>query len=584
MPFAHTPLDKSATPVLNLTTIPYHCDRNIYDKFLVDIIGDGKTLTRGYVCDLEDQGLLVKTSMFDDTAHLIPFKRLIVYPYTLWSYVKYRLNVALKRPMEVLISRGDSQPATWHKAHIVHEDCFEVPYIPELEWQLVQVQVAGPDGNPQLCLVNNDLRGLINRRIRYRGGCSSNVTRKTFCKTYIPIPERWVVILRHYVRGRNFQKEWLRHSGTILIGAFDGCMELLSRGSLKKHHRNDLMILAHAYISGTMWSDAWMLSEVVGRLVQSMVHFASDNADGLPNGTVFQDIPIFLQLEIFSHFDVYDRQLLRRVNTLWQEAMHTPFLRRDTIIPLRNSTCENNPYGVGDFFETNLVLIHRIQMSVARHTKVVYVTGTWYHFLKPLAVMLSCMSIKLNWLVITGGRHDCIAELFDTAENMSAFSFPKLCRGIAVKDYSLNIYYLFSDSFADCWGCPGEKSPLIIVPDFIYNFDEQPSDKLQNAFFDRLNDCCPIWNAKTRIDMIERFAKICQFVSQAKMWKTSFSDTLFLCFSKWRVDAPTSMQHVDQLLKISLAGIARRNLIMHSLKLWMDEVEYQLRRTAKSLN
>ncbi|XP_055352269.1 uncharacterized protein LOC129598401 [Paramacrobiotus metropolitanus] len=542
---------------LNLIPTPYHSLQRAYDPFLVDIIGDTGTLTPGYVCDVSVGCLSVQSTFWDPNPIRVPFNRLIT-----WSVDGFRedpvWNTDSLSPSEALISRGVGEPAQWQSVRVLQEHRFQSTVMIS-DWWLVLVE--GIDC--QRYLISEDLANPASQRLRSLRARYSNVTQKTFRKTTVRLPERMVGVMRECMYRRSFWLCWSRDTQSRIIDMVNSRLTVLSRGplsTLAQKHIDDLLLLSVDKLKTLFWVQSFLLEaqpHFIKSLLNNMIVFIDE--EGFPASTMIQfgDTPLLVRIEVFSHLDHYERRCLQRVSISWQAILQCPFLRTDAIIPYRD---QESPHH----------LVQRIQMSVTTTTRTVYLQGPWFDFLEPMAVLFSYMNIRLPWLVMVDNECN-VRDFLNWDANRLTSALSQICRNIAFKRYSC---YRHLHEFLH--GAPVEfdyRTKLsIFIPGFAYSVAKESECDVQLALSNHLDEIIqPLESFKYLL--IQACIADLNQIFEKPGWKECYWTTFLLCFTKWRVQPPRSLDHAT---RFPFAQLPRKNLVLHTLSMWTKAVDNQL--------
>ncbi|XP_055340297.1 uncharacterized protein LOC129589530 [Paramacrobiotus metropolitanus] len=170
----------------------------------------------------------------------------------------------IRRRSVALISLGPDQPAVWLPARGLQLHMYRRSSNRSWWLRCIQVSVDGV-GNAEY-LIGEDARSYVQQRFCYRGfgRRGGNVTQDTFRKTVVQLESRVAETLQKCLSCPNFHVDWLEDTRTLLTTIADDCMELLSRGPLKRRAQQRIERLTGADAFERLF---WVKRIILSRLV-----------------------------------------------------------------------------------------------------------------------------------------------------------------------------------------------------------------------------------------------------------------------------------------------------------------------------
>ncbi|XP_055345018.1 uncharacterized protein LOC129592897 [Paramacrobiotus metropolitanus] len=571
-------LAPDAPLISNLISTPLFRYRKESQSFLVDVIGDFGSLTRGLVCDVTDRGLYVKLNLWDTTTTLVTFDRLMVQPTGFWKNLAgFIWATVTQQPTEALISQGEGQPAVWRKARLLHEHCFRsTTTLPD--WWLLHVQVGAGERGEQYVISEETASG-VHLRFRFSRSPQANVTPRTFRSTALQLPTRVASLMHRGIICRAFHLSWLRDTGTIVTKLEDCRLHLLSRGRFSNAAQKRVDDLLHGdNVREWYWVQPCTECSAMpspSRTRLSTEQCAGTQGDSDRSWLEFADLSFETQTEAFSYLDIYDRNAFQRVSSSWRTVLQSTDRQYDAIIIPDRDLCES----AHD-------LAHRIQMTVTSSTRTVYLTGPYWHdFLAPVAVLFSYLHLRLDWLVVADADIRGTRELLNWETGQITSTISQICRNFALKRYSFerSTNEFFYGSRIDC-----DYRISSQIAWFSYSFAREPPRNcdLQLALFNHIDKLIQPIDAAEFIAIRSCISKVngilnkssASFIIPFRLRKNNdYWTTLLACFTKWRMQPPKSINDLKHF-RFGDQMKSRRNLVLRALAFWAAAVETHLQR------
>ncbi|XP_055351467.1 uncharacterized protein LOC129597811 [Paramacrobiotus metropolitanus] len=289
--------------------------------------------------------------------------------------------------MEVLLRLAEDQPERWYPCKVLSLQSQTGWVYPEWDgrptgngWQLATVTSNAFDNS----LVVNDGPFWQRRRLRQRVPRNA-ATAETVQKVTVNLSPASIEALRH-CNNSEFRYRWMNHTGTVLMGI-----------------QNDVaVVLCRRDMLESVWSEgcedipqellAYALA--IDKTAMERDVYVSSAADVCADYTSnFEDITEDILMELCSYFDIYERQIIKKVSVFWHSVLSWQSLDKQLIV--RASSCINNSYDLA-------LAIHK---TATRATRCIYLIGNYHRCVVALTRILQHKSIFLNHLIIADNEY-----------------------------------------------------------------------------------------------------------------------------------------------------------------------------------
>ncbi|XP_055342582.1 uncharacterized protein LOC129591088 [Paramacrobiotus metropolitanus] len=418
-----------------------------YDPFVVDVLGAAGEYMRGYVCNVDEQGLTVKLD--DLTVQHVAYGRV-------WSVKEPDFGEStMKRnsgDIDVRIDPTDSGVTSWTPARLVDSihwsrEWYHDYHRRSCRYSVVTVEVSQPDTTVAQYTVIDGPTALT-QRVRKRGDLGPVVQRNAFQKVLEPMfnpsekyphPVRFLKTACSFPRFHTF---WLRDTHTILLGLHDEYMELLLSPVRAKLYN----MLKEDYIAGNGRNDdcapvrksiadcveglfimqRWTVDEILGGLVCTVLQ-SEEFRDGEP---CFSELILEIQTLIYSNLDIFHQNLFKRVCKATQHLLDSRIIQSCVIMPTRPLSEALHPDAKTSTYSTwmwkgSFAYTHYLARTVTSHCRTLCLVGEREYCLSFLVDLLNFLSLKLKWLVVTDNAQLYIHELFDFPQPTNVLTLTK---------------------------------------------------------------------------------------------------------------------------------------------------------------
>ncbi|XP_055352859.1 uncharacterized protein LOC129598818 [Paramacrobiotus metropolitanus] len=547
-----------------------------YQDFFVDVVGDENCFYRGYVLDVQSNGLIVSASKNSD-AQLIEWRNLREGER---SSNRNRSISSRITHIEVLANLNANAKATerWHLSEIVTQKRIKIFFKKII---IFRVRINTVRGDVIRTIISDgkyDAR--IRRPIRHR----SVLRPRSFFKTFISVATTISFIGKHPFKRpdtslweflsiinkcqecRWFASWWLDKTETKIISAHENGVYVLSGKKLTKRQiqgcqerLSQLPIFLETFvkpIGSVNQSKRWSTS------VADVVA-----APAIPNFDYNVEILCAPKFSIFSYVDVCHLNLLRRVCTTWNAVISSTESKKFVILTKK-------PY------ISPLVLARCLHDTITSSTVILCLNGT--HPFGVVYDLLRFMELKLDWLIIC----DCKELRLDYFVRHSSVPVPEyseITKRFAIKNSTFTDFDVKPKSPAGLERIMRSFSTThwcnAIVPDIeisfsLWSYQFANNDNhlaLARSLLTNLEINCPPFDHRHLSQLRSRISAIAKNGTERK-WKRWIWPALCSCFTRYFVDPPNDVESLKVFIMTQHKGCTQQNLILHTLHGWMSEI------------